>query len=62
MTDLMLDEPNDYKKFCSWMIDRLMSYSKLLPLLSLQEIVMCEKQSLSAFIQFDRLFGRWQIF
>ena len=58
MTDLMLDEPNDYKLFCSWMIRHLMSYSKLLPLLSLKEILMCEKLSLSAFIQFARLFSR----
>jgi len=62
MTDLMLDEPNDYKIFCIWKIHRLMSYSKLLPLLSLKEILMCEKQSLSGSIQFARLFGQWQIF
>jgi len=62
MTDLMLDEPYDYKIFCSWKIHRLMSYSKLLPLLSPKEILMCDKQLLSAFIQFARLFGQWQIF
>jgi hypothetical protein len=62
MTDLMLDEPNDYKIFCSWMIQLLMSYSKLLPLLSLKEILMCEKMSLSAFIHYARLFGQWQFF
>jgi hypothetical protein len=32
MTDLMLDEPNDYKIFCSWKIHRLMSYSKIVTL------------------------------
>jgi len=47
MTHLKLDEPNDYKIFCSWVIHRLISYSKLLPLLSLKEIMMCQKKSLS---------------
>jgi len=58
MTDLMLNEPNDYKIFCSWMIRHLMSHSKLLALLSL----MYEKLPLSAFIQFARLFSKWQFF
>jgi len=61
MTDLMLDEPNDYKIFCSWKIHRFMSCSKLLHV-SLKEILMCEKQSLSAFTQFARLFDKSQFF
>jgi hypothetical protein len=45
MKYLMLGEPNDYKIFCSWMIHRLMSYSKLLPLLSLKEEVTLSQRS-----------------
>jgi hypothetical protein len=42
VTCLMLGEQNDYKMFCSWIIHRLLNYSKLLPLLSLKEILTCQ--------------------
>jgi len=40
MSYLTLGEPNDYKIFCSWMIHRLMSFPKLLTLLSLKGTLM----------------------
>jgi hypothetical protein len=38
MTDLILNEPNNYKIFCDWMFHHLMSYSRLFPLQSLKEV------------------------
>ena len=42
---LRLNEPNDYKNFCGSVVHHVLSYSSLLPLQSLKEIVTCEKQS-----------------
>jgi hypothetical protein len=44
---LWLNELNDYKNFCGSVIHHVLSYSSLLPLQSLKEILTCEKQSLS---------------
>ena len=44
---LWLNELNDYKNFCGSVIHRVLSYSGLLPLQSLREILKREKQSLS---------------
>ena len=38
MTDFRLNEPNDYKIFCSWLVHHWMSYLRLLPLQLLKEI------------------------
>jgi len=32
MTNFRLNEPNDYKIFCGWLVHHWMSYSRLLPL------------------------------
>ena len=38
MADFRLNEPNDYKIFCGWLVHHWMSYSRLLPLQLLKEI------------------------
>jgi len=44
--DLMASEPNDYNFFCGCMVHYMISYTRLLPLQSLNEILPCKKQSL----------------
>ena len=44
---LWLNELNDYKNFCGSVIHQVLSYSSMLPLQSLKEVLTCEKQSLS---------------
>jgi hypothetical protein len=46
MTYLRLNEPNGDNIFCGWIVNHLLSYSRLLPLQSTKDLLTCEKLSL----------------
>jgi hypothetical protein len=62
MTDLRMSEPNNYKRFCCWMVRHLMSYSKLLPQQWIKEVYVRSSHSQSAFVHYARPFGHCKCF
>jgi hypothetical protein len=62
LTDLRQSKPKNYTfPFVSWMIHHSMSYSRLLPLHSIQEGLICRKQSSQSVLNHSTmLFGHWK--